>query len=457
MTAWLRLAEWCSPTLRLAFPIFVSNLLGVSFAVIDTYFIGLIPDSHGVALAGVGLIFPFLILVVALAMSLQNGVSSVAARLVGSGQAVQLRRVMRAGFAIAIAESLILGILLAFAPAWLTVLAGSGSGAEPIIEAAVHFAYGVGGGLLATPFFRVYLGLLIASGHEGLTMRAAFVLTIANLVLDPLLIFWADLGIFGAGFATTISVFITIGYLYFCHRAIDRPTNELDSADELPLLQITKNILGVGIPNLLNLGATTVQNMGLNYLILPLGTAAMASWSAVSRFDQFILMPLSAFYAATLVQVGQAYGAKEFVAISGMVRRNLLIGVHVTLVISLAYLLLAPWLIVTTEWQPTTIASLMVEQIRLMAFIPVLMVLGSIVTATFQAVGLAWVPSIITIATRIFVCLGIGYFLIPRLGLIGVYVALWAAMLVQATLNLTGVSLLLSRIRASSVSRERYA
>ena len=86
--------------LKLSIPFFISNVVGLLYLVIDTYFITLIDRGSTALISGTGLVFPVYFLFLALAMGINIGVSSLVARAIGEKNQPALERAADSGLLI---------------------------------------------------------------------------------------------------------------------------------------------------------------------------------------------------------------------------------------------------------------------------------------------------------------------------------------------------------------------
>lgn len=187
---------------RMAIPLIISQIINVLYNIVDRMYIGNIPGIGRDALAGVGVVFPILMITAAFAALFGAGGSPVMTIRLGEGKKQAAADTVSNSFIMLLFLGMVLSIvLLLFAEPLLYLF---GAKAEIIGYAKEYLEiYALG-----TVFVMITLGMnmyISAQGYPKAAMIAVVTGAILNILLDPLFIYTLGLGVAGAAWATVIS------------------------------------------------------------------------------------------------------------------------------------------------------------------------------------------------------------------------------------------------------------
>lgn len=188
--------------LRLAVPTVAAQLINMLYNIVDRIYIGHIPEVGALALTGVGVCMPLILIVSAFAALVGNGGAPRASIALGKGDKDEAEKILGTCFSMQILISLVLtAVLLLWNRNFLLAFGAS----ENTIEYGVSYMniYSVG-----TIFVQLTLGMnffITAQGFAKTGMLSVLIGAISNIVLDPVLIFGFHMGVKGAALATIIS------------------------------------------------------------------------------------------------------------------------------------------------------------------------------------------------------------------------------------------------------------
>ena len=188
--------------LNLALPTVTAQLINMLYNIVDRIYIGHIPKAGAMALTGVGVCMPLIMIVAAFAALVGNGGSPRASIAMGKGDNESAEKILGNCFTLQIVISVILtAVLLIWNRDFLMAFGAS----EDTIEYGVSYMniYGVG-----TIFVQLTLGMnafMTAHGFAKTGMLSVLIGAVANIVLDPIFIFGMNMGVRGAALATIIS------------------------------------------------------------------------------------------------------------------------------------------------------------------------------------------------------------------------------------------------------------
>lgn len=181
---------------RLSVPTVVAQLINMLYNIVDRIYIGHMPGDGSLALTGVGVCMPLIMLVAAFAALVSSGGAPRASIFMGMQDHESAEKTLGNCFSLQIAVSVILTAVLLI---WNEELLLAFGASENTIGYATDYMsiYAIG-----TLFVQMTLGMntfITAQGFTMISMVAVLIGAICNIVLDPLFIFGLDMGVKGCG------------------------------------------------------------------------------------------------------------------------------------------------------------------------------------------------------------------------------------------------------------------
>lgn len=187
---------------RLAIPTVIAQLVNMLYNIVDRIYIGHIPEEGSLALTGLGVCLPIIMIVSAFASLVSSGGAPRASIFMGKGEPETAERVLGGCFTLQILISLVLTVVMLI---WNEDLLWAFGASENTIGYAVDYmnVYALG-----TVFVQLTLGMsafITAQGYTTDGMRTVLIGAVSNIILDPIFIFALDMGVKGAALATILS------------------------------------------------------------------------------------------------------------------------------------------------------------------------------------------------------------------------------------------------------------
>ncbi|MGM9937409.1 MAG: MATE family efflux transporter, partial [Candidatus Ornithomonoglobus sp.] len=190
-----------------AIPLTIAQLVQILYNITDRMYIGHLPGTSGLALTGIGLIFPIVTLINAFTTLFGQGGGALCSIARGAGKIERAEKIMTNTFELIIGSGVVIMVLCyAFK--------------TPVIYAlgASDDTYGYANDylniyLLGTVFAMISVGMnwfINSQGFARFGMVTVLCGAVLNILLDPLFIFAFGLGIRGAAIATVISQFVSM-------------------------------------------------------------------------------------------------------------------------------------------------------------------------------------------------------------------------------------------------------
>jgi putative MATE family efflux protein len=276
-----------SHLIRLTWPMIWGILAIISFQLIDTYYISLLGTEK---LAAISYTFPVTYGIFSIFIGMGVAMSSVVSRLIGEGKTDTVKRITSHGMFIVLLMS-ILAALIGI-PSLHSLFSAMGADTDTVAAIRTYMIpYFLGTFFISMPV--VGNAALRASGDAIVPAIIMTIAAVANVILDPLLIFglygFPRLELFGAAIATVISNFFAmIAGLIMMHR---RGLFDLSHIYNFHgFRDSAKRLLSIGLPVGLTSMLPAFVNSTINGLLSKDGDAAVAAFGTASRVEAFTLV-----------------------------------------------------------------------------------------------------------------------------------------------------------------------
>ena len=192
--------------LKLAFPTVAAQVINMLYNIVDRIYIGHISDIGAMALTGVGVCMPLIMIVSAFAALVAYGGAPRASIFMGRKDTDSAEKTLGNCFIVQIAISIVLTAALLI---WNRDFLMAFGASENTIEYSVRYmnVYAIG-----TLFVQLTLGMnafITAQGFAKTGMLSVLIGAVANMILDAVLILVFNMGVAGAALATIISQFLS--------------------------------------------------------------------------------------------------------------------------------------------------------------------------------------------------------------------------------------------------------
>ena len=294
--------------LKLALPTVAAQLINMLYNIVDRIYIGHIPKVGSLALTGVGVCMPLIMIVSAFAALVSTGGAPRASICMGKGDKDSAENILGNCFSMQILVSLILTVILLLGNRTFLMAFGA---SENTIEYAVSYMniYAVG-----TIFVQLTLGMnafITAQGFAKTGMLSVLIGAVSNILLDPIFIFGFHMGVRGAALAKIISqTFSCIWVLSFLFGKkttlrIRKKYMRLQSSVFLPTLAL-------GLATFIMQSSESVISVCFNSSLLKYGgDIAVGAMTILTSVMQFAMLPLQGLGQGAQPIISYNYGAKN--------------------------------------------------------------------------------------------------------------------------------------------------
>ena len=188
--------------LSLAMPAIAAQIVNLLYNMVDRIYIGHIRDVGALALTGLGVTFPVIVLIAAFAALIGFGGAPRASIAMGQGDNETAERILgNCVFTLFLLAVILTAVFYIFAE---PILFAFGASENTIVYALPYIRIYV----LGTLFVQVTTGLnsfITSQGFASVGMKTVMIGAGLNLILDPVFIFGLDMGVQGAALATILS------------------------------------------------------------------------------------------------------------------------------------------------------------------------------------------------------------------------------------------------------------
>ncbi len=293
---------------KLALPTVAAQLINMLYNIVDRIFIGHIPEIGDLALTGVGVCLPIIMIVSAVASLVGSGGAPRASIAMGEKKTDDAEKILGNCFFLQIIVSVILtAALLIFNRPLLLAFGAS----ENTIEYACDYMniYAIG-----TIFVQLTLGMnafVTAQGYSKIAMLSVVIGAIANLSLDPLFIYGFGMGVKGAALATVISQSLSTAWVVlflFSKKALLR----LKVSNMKLSPRVILPCLGLGLATFMMQASESVISVAFNSSLLEYGgDIAVGAMTILSSVMQFAMLPMNGIAQGAQPILSYNYGAKN--------------------------------------------------------------------------------------------------------------------------------------------------
>lgn len=403
--------------LHYAIPAVIGTMVNALYNIVDRIFIG-----QGVgpfAMAGLTLTFPILLFLQAFGMLVGAGAATRVSIYLGRKEHEMAEKVLGNAFTLTFFFSAITIIPSMIFLKDLLVWFGGSEQTIPYAEEYLYIA--IPGNLLASLSFG-FNAVMRASGYPKKAMFTMMIGAVLNVILDPVFIFWFDMGIQGAAIATVISMAVSAAYV-MCHFVNKESIVRFHRKCFKPEGVVIASILTIGVSPFAMQLAGSLVTVVMNHALKEYGgDLAIGASGIVTSVAMLLVMLIIGIAQGMQPIVGFNYGAGLHKRVQETLKLVIITSTCITGTGFLCSLLFPEWIVrAFTNDAELTAISANALRLTLVAFA----VVGSQIAISqfFQSIGIAWKAMFLSLSRQ---CL----FLIPAIlilprywGLDGVWLA----------------------------------
>ncbi|MBE6773883.1 MAG: MATE family efflux transporter [Ruminococcaceae bacterium] len=292
--------------LKLAIPTVIAQVVNMLYNIVDRIYIGHIPGDGSLALTGVGVSMPIIMIVSAFAALIGTGGAPRASIFMGKGDKKSAEKILGGCLSLQIVISLVLTFLLYVFGERLLLAFGA---SENTISYAWDYLsiYAAG-----TVFVQLTLGtgaFITAQGFAKYGMATVLIGALCNIVLDPIFIFGFSMGVKGAALATVLSQAASCMWVISflsgkkTYLRIRKENLKIDFRLVLPCVAL-------GLATFVMQSSESVISVCFNSSLLSYGgDIAVGAMTVLTSVMQFAMLPMMGIAQGAQPITGYNYGA----------------------------------------------------------------------------------------------------------------------------------------------------
>ena len=291
---------------RLAVPTVTAQLINMLYNIVDRIYIGHIPEEGAMALTGVGVCMPLIMIVSAFAAFVAYGGAPRATIFMGKGEYEKAEETLGNCFVVQVIISVLLtAALLLWNRDFLLAFGASANTVDYGVAYMNIYALG-------TIFVQMTLGMnafITAQGFARTGMLSVLIGAVANIILDPIFIFGLHMGVRGAALATILSQAMSCAWVLLF--LVGKKTHLRIRVQNMKLQKaIVAPCLALGLSNFVMQASESVISVCFNSSLLRYGgDIAVGAMTILTSVMQFAMLPMQGLGQGAQPIISYNFGA----------------------------------------------------------------------------------------------------------------------------------------------------
>lgn len=414
--------------ISMSLPMILSMMVNSLYNIIDSLFVAKISEN---AMTALSLVYPVQNMINAVTIGFGIGINAVIAIFLGAQKQEKADEAASLGVLLCILHGIVLTIVcIAIMPSFL----GAYTKDAEILSLGLRYSNIVFSFATIISLALAFEKLFQSVGRMAVSMICMMIGCIANIILDPVLIFGLGpvpaLGIEGAAIATGIGQVLTVVfylYFYFFHPIPVKIRFRNFHWDR----ELTGRLYSIGIPAILNLALPSLLVSALNAILSAYSQAYVLVLGIYYKLQTFLYLSANGIIQGIRPLIGYNYGAKEYKRVKNIYFTTLSLAVVIMAIGTVLCLAVPEWLIsLFTENTETVRIGAAALRIICAGFIVSAVSITS--SGALEGLGMG-MPSLVISLCRYLVIMIPAAFLLSRLlGAEGVWHAFWITELFSA-------------------------
>lgn len=325
--------------LKFAFPLLLGNIFQQLYNTVDTWVVGNFASNE--AFSAVGSVGPIINVLIGLFMGLSTGAGAVISQFYGAKHTDRVKDTVHTSLMLTFVLSIVFTIVgILFTPGMLRLTKMP----ENVMPEATTYLRIYFGGITGLLFYNMGAAILRSVGDSKRPFYFLVVSAILNSVLDLVLVIRLQMGVAGVALATIIAQGIS-AILVMASLARSQDAIRLELKRLRFHWDVLKKIFRVGIPAALQLAVTSFSNVFVQSYINHFGHNFMSGWTAYSKINQIVILPMQSLSLSITTFVGQNLGAGLPQRAKKSVGTAFLLSAGTALVLMIPVMIFAPQLV----------------------------------------------------------------------------------------------------------------
>lgn len=322
--------------ITMSIPLMFSLLVQSLYNIVDGIFVAKLSEQ---ALTATSLAYPVQILMVAIAVGTSVGLNAFLSQTVGAKKYEEASLVATTGLLLAIISSLVFVILGFFCAEKFAYLFTENQELAELCGTYLKICM-----LFCSGMFLQVMGqrFLQAVGDTVFSMISLMAGAIANMILDPIMIFglmgFPKMGITGAAIATVIGQWLgavtALGLNLWKNKEVRLRLRGFRFRADI-VMQIYK----VGFPSIVMQATGSLMISVINIILMPFSETAVAFFGVYYKLQNFLFMPMNGLGQAAIPIIGYNYGARKWDRIGSVYKTMLPVAAGIAFLATVIFLI----------------------------------------------------------------------------------------------------------------------
>ena len=314
----------------LALPTALAQLVNMLYNIVDRIYVGHIPGSGSLALAGLGVTYPIIVLITAFSNLIGMGGAPRASVAMGRGDYKTAEKILGNCITLLIVLSVVLSVVFTIYGEPVLRAFGASENTLPYAMAYLRIY------LMGTIFVQFTLGLtpfITNQGFAKTSMATTCIGAVCNIVLDPIFIYGFNMGVEGAAIATILSQAVSAVWvlIFFTGK---RSELRIRKENLIPAGRTLALVLSLGVSPFLMTATECVIQLAFNTGAATYGgDSAVAIMSILFSVAQIANLPVQGFCQGAQPVVGFNFGARKLERVRQAFKIMLAVSMGVTTVV----------------------------------------------------------------------------------------------------------------------------
>ena len=337
------------------------------------------------AMAAIAVVIPIYMTIVGLGSGLGVGASAIISRMIGADSKEKACNAASQALLFGLVFAIILTPILLISQRGILTILGAGD----VLDMAESYLTIYSICAIIILMNGAIGGILNGQGATSLSTVMMIVMAISNIVLDPVFIYWLDMGVRGAAIATVIATVFSllIGAYFIMSRrtylTIDRSHMKYEK-EQMRMVSVA------AIPQMIEYAVMYAMNAVLNVIVINTGgSEGLTVYSTPDNLIDLIVIPAMAIGSALVPVASSAFGQKNMDRMKASFRYALMLSLAAVICLAIITEVFSEQalFIFTYSEEMAALRPTMVHALRIMCFYSALFAFTPICSGYLQAMG----------------------------------------------------------------------
>ncbi len=337
------------------------------------------------AMAAIAVVIPIYMTIVGLGSGLGVGASAIISRMIGAGDKEKACNAASQALLFGLVFAIVLTPILLISQRGILTILGAGD----VIDMAESYLTIYSICAIIILMNGAIGGILNGQGATSLSTVMMIVMAISNIILDPVFIYWLDMGVRGAAIATVIAtVFSLLIGIYFVmsrrtYLTIDRSHMKYEK-EQMRMVSVA------AIPQMIEYAVMYAMNAVLNVIVINTGgSEGLTIYSTPDNLIDLIVIPAMAIGSALVPVASSAFGQRDADRMKASFRYALMLSLGAVICLAIITEIFSEQalFIFTYSDEMAALRPKMVHALRIMCLYSALFAFTPICSGYLQAMG----------------------------------------------------------------------